>query len=313
MKFSTNKIKSITSFTGWYLYHQLNRLIQGNGYTDLIEAEKEKIRSSVNIDYFIKIENSFNINASSSICLDDLRPYKKTGYTFDLMRILCMHPDLQFNYLPGDIKHVPDSPTIVRSRPISDQNSNSVLLPLNTRRLFEIFDDVKEFEHKIPKLIWRGAVHKEHRINFLKQCFDHPLCDVGANKTSLPEGVKFLKDWKSPRQQIDYRYQFIIEGNDIASNIRWALNSNSLCFMRKPRYETWFSEGLLIEQFHYVRVADDFSDVVEKIEYYEKNPAEAMVIIENAQKFVRDSLSLTRQYAIARLVMEKYFHLSGQI
>jgi hypothetical protein len=152
-----------------------------------------------------------------------------------------------------------------------------------------------------------------HRLQFLQQCFSHPLCDVGANKTTMPECEAFIKNWLSPQEQLCYKYQFVIEGNDIASNIRWALNSNSLCLMRKPRFETWFSEGLLREGEHYVRVKDDFSDVVQKVEYYERNPDEAEYIISNAQKFVQENLSLVKQYAIGRLVMEKYWKLSEQL
>jgi hypothetical protein len=313
MKFTLNKLSSIISFTSWYLHHQIRQHAEGSVYRDSLDREIEKIRNNCDISYFNKLTKNFSVDPATSISFSELKPFKKTGYTFDLMRIVCHRPDLRFHYLPGDIKHVPEVPTIVRSRPISDDNANSILLPLNTRRLFEIVHDHRIFRDKIPKLVWRGAVHKAHRLQFLSQCFFEPLCDVGANRTSLSECVPFIKNWLSPEEQLNYKYQFIIEGNDIASNIRWVLNSNSLCLMRRPRYESWFSEGLLKEGYHYVRVADDFSNVIEKIEYYEKNPDEAEFIIQNAHSFVKENISIHRQYAIGRLVMEKYWSLSENI
>jgi hypothetical protein len=106
---------------------------------------------------------------------------------------------------------------------------------------------------------------------------------------------------------------FIIEGNDIASNIQWAMNSNSLCMMRKPRYESWFAEGLLKANVHYVEIAEDFSDIDEKFRYYEANPEEAKAIIKNSNAYVRAQQNIIEQYALGRQVMRKYAKFSSQI
>ena len=49
------------------------------------------------------------------------------------------------------------------------------------------------------------------------------------------------------------------------------MSSNSLCVMPKPKYETWFMEGKLIKDFHYIEVEDDFSNAEQKINFYSKN------------------------------------------
>lgn len=38
--------------------------------------------------------------------------------------------------------------------------------------------------------------------------------------------------------------------------------------MPKPKFETWFMEGALIPNHHYVLIKDDFSDLEEQLDYY---------------------------------------------
>ena len=38
----------------------------------------------------------------------------------------------------------------------------------------------------------------------------------------------------------------------------WAMSSNSVCVMPKPKYESWFMEGKLKDGVHYIKVKDDF-------------------------------------------------------
>ena len=73
----------------------------------------------------------------------------------------------------GDITHSPDVPSIVKSRPINENNQNSILLKLNKIRHFTYTKDSNEFDHKINKLIGRSAITKKHkkRIDFFKIYF----------------------------------------------------------------------------------------------------------------------------------------------
>ena len=70
-------------------------------------------------------------------------------------------------------------------------------------------------------------------------------------------------------EQLQNKFILCIEGNDVASNLKWAMSSNSLVFMtKKPKFETWFMEGTLIPGHHYVEIKDDYSDMIEKMDYY---------------------------------------------
>lgn len=77
---------------------------------------------------------------------------------------------------------------------------------------------------------------------------------------------------KTIREHLDYKFIMAIEGNDVASNLKWVMSSNSLAVMPRPTCETWFMEGTLIPDYHYIEVKDDFSDLEEKLNYYIAHP-----------------------------------------
>ena len=89
---------------------------------------------------------------------------------------------------------------------------------------------------------------------------------------------------------IDYhlKHKFIlcIEGNDVASNLKWVMSSNSVAVMPKPKYESWFMEGKLIPDYHYIQIKDDYSDLEEKINYYIKNTDKLKIISKNANEYI---------------------------
>ena len=110
-----------------------------------------------------------------------------------------------------------------------------------------------------------------------------------------------------------YRYIISIEGNDVASNLKWIMASNSLCLMPAPVYETWFMEGTLQPGLHYVQLRSDFADLEEKILHYEKHPDQAREIVRNANAYVKQFAHRRREQVLSLLVLYKYFALTGQL
>ncbi len=117
----------------------------------------------------------------------------------------------------------------------------------------------------------------------------------------------------SIEEQLTYKFLLAIEGNDVATNLKWAMSSNSLVLMSKPTCETWFMEGRLEAGIHYVEVADDYSDLIEKMEYYIAYPEKAESIIKNAHAWVDQFRDQKRERLISLLVAKKYFEKSGQM
>jgi len=254
--------------------------------------------------------------STSAPRIGDLRLGRKlTVYFFDCYEYLrWFDPALRWDYLFGDIKHVPSQPSIVKSRPIHGDNRNSVLLNLDKVRHFIFLDDTLPFAAKRDQAIFRGSIsHKPHRRKFLEMFHGHPLCDA----RSVKDGPDVPAEWRGgPLTLYDHlRYKFIIslEGNDVASNLKWAMSSNSVAVMPRPTYETWFMEGTLVPEEHYIEIRPDYADLEEKLRHYIAHPAEAERISAHAHAYVKQFFDPRRELLTSLLVLQKYFRLTGQL
>jgi hypothetical protein len=109
-----------------------------------------------------------------------------------------------------------------------------------------------------------------------------------------------------------YRYIMSLEGNDVASNLKWVMSSNSVAVMPRPTCETWYMEARLIPNYHYVEIASDYHDLIDRINYYEAHPEEAKAIIQHAHEWVAQFQNKKREDLISLMVLDKYFQKTGQ-
>lgn len=289
-----------------FIYQKrLNRLLDS-----IDKKDADAIADRVN--YYNKLSHPFSIDANAT-SIKAFKKVKKKTYFFDLFEYLRYFPTkLRLRFLFGDITHIPDLPTLLKSRPIEGANANSVLMNLDKVRHFIFLEDKLDFSKKKDAMVWRGASYQPHRIEFVRQYYNHPLCDVGQTNKPV-ENVPWQRPKMNIAEQLRYKFIFSIEGNDVASNLKWVMSSNSLAFMPKPKYETWFMEGRLIPNHHYVLIKDDYSDIEEKIHYYTKHTDEALQIIENAHRYIGQFKDSHREDIISLLVLKKYFEQSGQM
>ncbi|MBN9000187.1 MAG: lipopolysaccharide biosynthesis protein [Rhizobiales bacterium] len=235
-------------------------------------------------------------------------------YYYDLRQYAkCFDPDLKIYYRFGDIIYVPDEPAIVKSRPIAGDNRNSVVMNLDKLRHFARFPDRLAFSAKARTAIWRGAAygHSGLRQALIRAHDAHPRHDIGYTGRRF-EGFA-PKPFLTPEEQLRHRYVISVEGNEVATNLKWILASQSLCLMPRPAYETWFMEGTLLPGVHYVELRPDFADLDDTIAYFDRHEDEARAIIANANAHAA-------KYAVARderlaslLILQKYFERSGQL
>jgi hypothetical protein len=127
-----------------------------------------------------------------------------------------------------------------------------------------------------------------------------------------PGYKNLLKERLTIEEQLDYKFILCLEGNDVASNLKWVMSSNSLAVMPVPKYETWFMEGRLIPDFHFVLIKDDYSDLVERMNYFMNNENEALNIIRNAKRYVEQFKNRQQEDLISLLVLDKYFYRTNQ-
>jgi hypothetical protein len=115
------------------------------------------------------------------------------------------------------------------------------------------------------------------------------------------------RPWLSIHQQLRFKYIISVEGNDVATNLKWIMHSNSLCLMPRPRFETWFLESRLVAGVHYAELSDDFSNLQDVFEHYEQHPAQALAIIHQAQAYTRQFLDTSADNVLAQHVCQAYF------
>ncbi|MGY3568441.1 glycosyl transferase family 90 [Vibrio paucivorans] len=263
------------------------------------------------VDYYVKDLNQFESSRLSTTIND----YKRKGFTsyyFDLKEFLYYFPKhYKLSYYFGDETHIESIPTLFKARPIAGNNNNSVLFKLDKRRHFRFVDDKLSFAEKEDKAVFRGAVTQPHRIRFMEQMFGHPLVDAGQSNPS-ETNPEWKKEFMSVEEQLRYKFLICLEGNDVASNLKWAMSSNSVVVTPKMKFETWYMEGTLLPGVHYIEVKDDWSDFEQKIQHYLANPKEAEQIVRNAHEYLEPFKDESLEQLVCVKALQKYFRLSGQ-
>ncbi|WP_274585794.1 glycosyl transferase family 90 [Neisseria leonii] len=262
------------------------------------------------IHYYNRLTTSFtpppqHSDTAAAFC----RKGKSSAYYYDLKKLLkSFPPDQRFGYLFGDITHIPNHPLFVKSRPISGRAVNAVLLKLDSVRHFYTVKDRRTFHSKKDLLVWRGSAHQPHRLRFLEQHHATPSFDVGCvhqNSRNRP----YHKNYLTISEQLQYRYILSIEGNDVATNLKWIMASRSVAVMTEPRFETWLMEGRLKPDIHYIHVQDDYADLAEKLAFYRARPAAAEKIADRANAWMQPFFQPRWEWITQILTMQKYFDL----
>lgn len=317
----------------WFARKALGCLVPDIYYRSRRHALLEKARRRPDyadmcrrVDYYCRLtkpwimlnDDSIERDRSWMLYTGPFGRYKRslfhTAYYYDQHDVTRWFPKhLRWHYLPGDVYFTPDEPTVVKSRLLSDDNVKSVLLKLDKLRHFMFVDDRKPFAEKQDRAIFRGKIRQSRlRTAFLEKFFGSDLCDCGVvgRNEGCPE--EWMTEKKTIAEHLDYKFIIALEGNDVASNLKWVMSSNSLAVMTRPTCETWFMEGPLRPGYHYVEVKDDFSDLEEKLHHYIDHPDEAQAIIDHAHEYVRQFFDEEREEMLQVMVLDKYLHLSGQ-
>jgi len=257
------------------------------------------------IDYYCKIDQPVSLGKGMKV--RNINLLKNSGYSYDLYSILYPFRDeLSFNYIPGDVTTVPEYPAFVKSRPIEGKNDNSVLLPLDSQRHFRFVNDKIRYEDKLDGVVWRGAAYQEHRLRFLESCSNLSFINAGNTAVQKNGNVPFARPKMSINEQLKYKFVLSLEGNDVATNLKWIMSSNSVCVMPRPKYETWFKEGTLIPNYHYIEVSDDFSDMGEIFARYLNDKSACEQITTNANLFIKPYRKRDANHKLGMAVVCKY-------
>jgi hypothetical protein len=316
------------SKAGYYLRAGFRDILPNSFFRQRLEKELEECRRLYDEEYIASRVNLYCQLAErcdlgpSAEPIGALRRTKHSStHYYDSREILqWFSPSLRWNHLFGDVREIPPYPTVVKTRNLHCDNTNSVILKLGKCRHYVFLHDRKSFLQKEDRTIFRGYIgQRPNRVLFCNTFADNPRIDCAA---TLSNGSIFAGEKMAPSatkevprislyQHLDYRFIMALEGNDVASNLKWVMSSNSLAVMPRPTVESWFMESRLVPGVHYVEVRDDFSDLESQMDYYSAHPREAEEMAREANRYVDQFRDLRRERYIGLLVMQKYFSLTN--
>lgn len=112
----------------------------------------------------------------------------------------------------------------------------------------------------------------------------------GSARIGVPGGLPDLAE-----QTRRFRYLIDVEGNGYSGRLKLLLHSGRVVFIQDYPWREWFREHLVPWQ-HYVPVARDLSDLIERLEQVRADPDMEKRIAENGCRFAQEHL--TRQKAV---------------
>ena len=290
---------------------QLNRILRQLDQ----RQDKEEIMRRVN--YYCKLDKGSNFNrqmwSDKAIMLQDQPVTGQKTYYFDAMEYArYFSQDLRWILDAGDKPYVAPEPAIVKNRPIVEHNENSVILNLDKNRHFLFVRDNKPWRDKKNMTIFRGDLgpRKENRDVFMNRWYGHPMVDAASTNRS-EQHPEWQRGKLTIGDHLDFKFIMSLEGNDVASNLKWIMSSNSIAVTPCLTQETWFMEGTLIPNYHYIEVKPDFSDLEERLTYYIEHPDEAEAIIQHAHDYISQFRDEKREKLISVLVLKKYFVITN--
>lgn len=305
-------INYISGFIPNWIYRKWNLFLFSRLSTELKKQQESRI------DYYFRLLPN-SVLGEEAVTIKEFSNYMKSvkrhsTYYYDLFPIIRLFDSkLKFSYAFGDVNVETSTPAFTKARPIveSDGYSNSVIMLLDSVRHFMFIKDKMKWHEKIDKLVFRNVVEgKPHRIDYLLKTFDNPMCDSGEVAKNAPIMPEYVKPYMPIKKLLKYKFIACTEGNEVATNLKWVMSSNSIAVMPRPKFESWFMESTLIANYHYIEIKDDYSDISERLTYYINHPEEAEEIIKNANEYVKKFMNNRLEKWIQYEVVRRYLNLT---
>lgn len=226
--------------------------------------------------------------------------------------------DVECLFYFGDSVRFKDRPCFIKARSINS-NDYSVLLNLNTERHTGMLKDIPvldiPFDQKKNSVLWRGTDtaydDNDKRNKVVIQYQNHKNENIDIKFTKFVNGRDMTQYNISKHMQIEemlkYKFLLSLEGNDVATNLKWILLSNSVVIMAKPNKCSWFMEDMLMPFIHYVPLNDGNSNIEEMYNWCMANLDKCKTIAENATKYMKKFLNNENENYVTNEVLKGYF------
>jgi len=118
-------------------------------------------------------------------------------------------------------------------------------------------------------------------------------------------GVNLLGEAVTIRRLLQYKAIIMLEGNDVASGLKWALLSQSVVLMPEPKHTSWALEELLQPWVHYIPLNENATDVEEKMQWIVDHNDMAQRISERGTFWMEDLVFHPDALEDDRLIQEE--------
>ena len=285
----------------------------GNLYNIFIKNEQVEYKDIFNEKEEITY-NKIQLISNHTLFYDNYN-YVIKHYINDLRKYFNNSEIINFNiYIAfGDINVKMKKYCFTKSRPIDLINNLNILLNLNTPRHWQGLEDVKKydipFDKKNNKIIWRGSSTGNKRVKFVEKYQNHQNQNIDIKFSNLCQNVinnNYILSKLSITEQLQSKFLISIEGNDVATNLKWMLYSNSVVIMPRPTVCSWIMEDKLISGIHYIEIKSDYSDLEEKYKWCLNNLEKCKIIAENGKKYIEQFLNQENEIKITNKIIEIY-------
>ena len=240
------------------------------------------------------------------------KTYKTLLYLTDVLPILKQlgksYQKCKFLFYYGEHGATPQFPVIRKSRQTADETS--IIFKMGNIRLFDPCLKIPQKDtvwgDKLNDVVWRGATTGgQQRVDFVKKYF-HSFNIGFATVKQKPEMKSHMKKALSFKEQLKYKFLISLEGNDVASNLRWALFSNSVVIMPKPNWNSWVMEAMLEPYVHYIPLNDNLDNLEEIMEWCGKNDKKCQEIARRSTLYMQQFFDYENENLVKRDLLKEY-------
>jgi hypothetical protein len=173
----------------------------------------------------------------------------------------------------------------------------------------------KLWAEKKEKAIWRGGLTREARLTFCEMALsvstliDAKINSCDPSRVTECQNRGVMGDRVSWEEYLEYKYQPILDGVMCAAPaFQWRLLSKCVTFKQESDEIQWFYR-VLKPFIHYIPFKNDFSDVVQQIEWAKTHDSLCAEIALNAEDFARNNILLEDNCIYFLHVLKKYASL----
>lgn len=195
-----------------------------------------------------------------------------------------------------------------------------VLFPIQYDRHFgplrAVAKDDVPFASKANRAVWRGLLtglpRHRSRLALVERWGASASARVDVGLTGFQGNwdramyARFVKPPLPLRDMLRSKYLLSIEGNDVATNLKWCLASQSVVLMPPPTVVSWALEDRLEPWVHYVPLQPDTRDLGDKLRWCDTHQTRCAAIAAAATAFMRPFFDTAAERRLAQRVLRAY-------